>query len=309
MNNNDLNLLRVFALLLDERNVSRAAARLHLTQSALSRALTRLRRDFGDPLFVRAPGGVLPTAKALSLEASIRDTLERVNRLYETPRAFDPKTAKGVIRIATTDYFEQVVWTELAGALHKQAPGITMISMMTGSQIPVQSMRDGEVQLAVAGFFGEMPAGFMKQSIFSDSFVCTMRASGTRKEKEKEMKDKEMTLERFLSLSHLIVSPRGELDGAVDAALQKKGKQRHIAASVCSFLSSGPLVANSDLVLTAPARLVAKFSGHLPLVTFAPPLLLPKINIVQVWHERYHRDPMLQWFRHAIAGAIAKLGD
>ena len=300
MTSNDLNLLRVFALLLDERNVSRAAARLHLTQSALSRALTRLRRDFGDPLFVRGPGGVLPTARALSLEASIRDTLERLNRLYESPRMFDPKTAKGVIRIATTDYFEQVVWAELAGALHKQAPGITMITLMTGSQIPVQAMRDGEVQLAVAGFFGDLPAGFMKQSIFSDTFVCAMKSANSRKEKD-------MSLERFLSLSHLIVSPRGELDGAVDLALRKKGKERHIAASVCSFLSSGLLVANSDLVLTAPARLIAKFSGYLPLVTFAPPLLLPKINIVQVWHERYNRDPMLQWFRHAVAGACAKL--
>lgn len=300
MTTNDLNLLRVFALLLDERNVSRAAARLHLTQSALSRALTRLRRDFSDPLFVRAPGGVLPTAKALALETPIREALERLNRLYETPQAFDPKTAKGVIRIATTDYFEQVVWSGLAGALNKRAPGVTMITMMTGSQVHVQPMRDGEVQLAVAGFFNDLPAGFMKQSIFSDSFVCAMRASPANKEKE-------MTLERFLSLSHLIVSPSGELDGAVDVALRKKGKKRHIAASVCSFLSSGPLVANSDLVLTAPSRLISKFNKYLSLRTFAPPLALPKINIVQVWHERYNRDPMLQWFRHAIAEACGKL--
>ncbi len=83
------------------------------------------------------------------------------------------------------------------------------------------------------------------------------------------------------------MSPRGELDGAVDVALRKKGKKRHIAASVCSFLSSGPLVANSDLVLTAPSGLISKFNKYLSLRTFAPPLALPKINIVQVWHERY----------------------
>jgi DNA-binding transcriptional LysR family regulator len=296
----DLNLLRVFVLLLDECNLSRAALRLHLTQPALSRSLARLRREFNDPLFVRAPGGMLPTPKAVALEPSLREVLEKVDRLYEKPPVFDPAKAKGIVRIATTDYFEQVIWVELAGALSRKAPGLTFVTLMTGSQIPVQEMRDGTVQLAIAGFFGDLPPGFMRQAIFSDKFFSVVRADHPGVKGD-------MTLEAYLDLGHLIVSPRGALEGAVDAALKKKSKRRRVVASVCSFLSSGPLVSTSDLVLTAPAKLVEKFASYLPLSIHEPPLALPKINVVQVWHERFHHDPMLAWLRNAIADACKSL--
>lgn len=125
------------------------------------------------------------------------------------PPVFDPSHAQGIVRIATTDYFEQVVWVDLAGALSRKAPGLTFVTLMTGSQIPVQEMRDGTIQLAIAGYFGDLPPGFMRQSIFSDKFLSVMR-SGIQGAVDS------LTLDTYLKLGHLIVSPRGDLDGAVD---------------------------------------------------------------------------------------------
>ncbi|MCX6126464.1 MAG: LysR family transcriptional regulator [Proteobacteria bacterium] len=293
MNDQDLNLLKTFAFLLEERHISRVAARLHVTQPAISRALARLRIEFNDPLFVRTPKGMLPTAKALALEKPLFELLERVTAFYKAPTAFDPATAKGLIRIATTDYFEQVIWVDLVGALNRQAPGLKFVTLMTGSEFPMDAMRDGTVHLAIAGFFGDLPNGFMRQALFSDHFLSVLR-------KDHPSAKRSLTLEKFLKLSHLVVSPRGDHSGVVDFELQKRGKQRHVAASVCSFLSSGPLVAQSNFVLTAPAKLVERFTTYLPLKAMPPPISLPKINVVQVWHERFHNDAMLSWVRKMI---------
>ena len=293
MTDQDLNLLKTFAFLLEERHISRVAARLHVTQPAISRALARLRVEFNDPLFVRTPKGMLPTAKALALEKPLIDLLERINAFYKAPKLFDPRTAQGSIRIATTDYFEQVIWVDLVGVLNREAPGLRFITLMTGSELPTDAMREGTVHLAIAGFFGELPNGFMRQALFSDHFLSVLR-------KNHPSAKQALTLEEFLKLSHLVVSPNGTHSGAVDVELQKKGKQRHVAASVCSFLSSGPLVAQSDFVLTAPAKLVERFTTYLPLKAMPPPISLPKINVVQVWHERFHNDAMLAWVRKMI---------
>lgn len=300
MNDQDFNLLKTLALLLEERHISRVAVRMHVTQPAISRALARLRVEFNDPLFVRTPKGMLPTAKALALEKPLIELLERLSAFYKTPKAFNPATAEGLIRVATTDYFEQVVWVDLVGNLNRQAPGLKFVTLMTGSELPIDAMREGNIHLAIAGFFGELPNGFMRQMLFSDHFLSVLR-------KNHPAAKRPLTLEDFLELSHLVVSPRGDHSGAVDTELQKSGKQRHVAASVCSFLSSGPLVAQSDFILTAPAKLAEKFAAYLPLKVMTPPVSLPKINVVQVWHERFHNDPMLAWVRKMISDACKSM--
>ena len=300
MKDQDLNLLRILAVLLEERHISRTAARLHVTQPAISRSLTRLRVEFNDQLFVRSTRGMLPTAKALKLEKPLFELLEKIESFYRAPEVFDPAKAKGLVRIATTDYFEQVVWVELVGALNRKAPGLRFVTTLTGSDLPTESMRDGTTHIAIAGFFGDMPNGFMRQALFTDNFLSVIR-------KDHPYSKREIDLADFLKLSHLVVSPGGDSFGAVDVELQKKNKQRHVAASVSSFLSSGPLVANSDLILTAPGRLVDLFTKYLPLRAFKPPLLLPKINVVQVWHERFHSDPMLSWLRKTIYDACQRI--
>jgi DNA-binding transcriptional LysR family regulator len=243
---------------------------------------------------------MLPTTKALALEKPLLELFGKIEAIYRKPEMFNPSHAKGTVRIATTDYFEQVVWVHLLGDLTREAPGLRFVTVMTGSELPVEAMRDGSLQLAIAGFFGELPNGFMRQSLYSDHFVTVVR-------QDHPYAKRELSLEKYLEFSHLLVSPRGDGIGAVEAELQRKKKQRHIAASVSSFLTSGPVVANSDLALTAPSKLVDRFVSHLPLRTYQPPISLPKINIVQVWHERYHQDPMLVWLRKAIYEACQRI--
>jgi DNA-binding transcriptional LysR family regulator len=298
--NQDLNLLKVLAVLLEERHISRAAARLHVTQPAVSRALARLRDEFADQLFVRSPRGMLPTTKALAMEKPLIEMFDKINSFYKAPETFDPATARGTVRIATTDYFEQVVWVDLVGQLCRVAPGLRFVTVMTGSALPVDAMRDGSTHIAIAGFFGDLPNGFMRQALYSDHFLSVMR-------KDHPFGKRELSLDDFISLPHLVVSPGGDSFGVVDAELQKKRLQRHVAASICGFMSSGPLVANSDLILTAPGKLIERFTANLPLRSMRPPLSLPKINVVQVWHERFHHDPMLSWVRKMIHETCQKI--
>lgn len=297
MTPNDLNLLKVFALLLAECNLTRAAFRLGLTQPGLSRALSRLRTEFGDPLFVRAPGGVLPTPKALSLEKPLREALERIESLYLRPTAFRPSEATGIVRLATTDYFEQVVWVGLAGRLCREAPRMTFVTQMTGSDLPTEELRSGNTQLAIAGFFNELPGGLVRKTLMTDRFQCVVR-------KGHPLAAKKLTMETFLKLGHLIVSPRGDLEGVVDRALRAKGEKRHVAASVFNFMSGAELVAASDLVMTTPSRFVGKIASRLDLIVHEPPLAMPPLKLVQVWHERFHNDPLHEWLRGEIAAAV-----
>lgn len=297
----DLNLLRVLHVILEERNLSKAAKRLHLTQPALSRSLVRLRDEFNDPLFVRTSSGMLPTPFAQALEPELRSTLEKLDSLYQRPEAFRPEAATGVVRIATTDYFEQVVWTELIGKLSAAAPNLTFVTQLVGGELPYEAMRSGSINLAIAGYFTDVPAAMKMQKLFEDTFTVVARH-------QHPLVKKRLTLEQYLECGHVLISPRGDLSGAVDRALQKQRKHRHIAASVAGFLSSGSVVANSDLLLTAPSLLAAQFARSLPVQAFAPPLDLPIIKVVQVWHERFHQDPLLTWVRQMIADHCGRIG-
>jgi DNA-binding transcriptional LysR family regulator len=292
----DLNLLHTLAVLLEERHISRAAKRMHITQPAMSCSLARLREEFNDPLFIRTPKGMLPTPKALSLEKPLHEALKSITALYSSPKTFDPVTATGTVRIATTDYFEQVIWTHLLGQLQRQAPQVKFSTILTGGELPSDGLTTGHFQLAIAGYFGDLPTGFMKQALFSDYFTCVTR-------KNHPVIKNSLSLESYLKAKHLLVSPRGDLTGSIDTQLQKLGKSRHIAASVSSFLSSGPVIVNSDYILTAPNRLVQHFSQYLPIKIYKSPLEFPKINVIQVWHERFHQDPLHMWLRKIIFDA------
>lgn len=133
------------------------------------------------------------------------------------------------------------------------APNLIFVTQMTGSQLPSDAMKDGVVQLAIAGFFEGRLAGFIKQTIFSDRFLTLTRTGNPSV-------NGRLSIESYLKLGHVIISPNGDLTTTVDKALRKKRLKRRIVASVANFSVSGPIVANSNLVLTAPGRRIEKFS-------------------------------------------------
>lgn len=175
INQMDLNLLRVLDAVGIEKNTVRAAAKLGLTQPAVSHALNRLRDIFGDRLFVRASRGVVPTPLAQSLQNPVREIVSKAEVLFLGSALFNPLTTQKHFKIATTDYFEQIKFPVLIQIFQHQAPLSTLIASSTRGALPEKELESGELDLAIAGFYGEIPPRFFKQKIFEDDFVCIGR--------------------------------------------------------------------------------------------------------------------------------------
>lgn len=300
MDTQDLNLLRVFEALWRERNVSRAAKQLGVSQPALSHALGRLRRELADPLFVRVPRGIEPTERAVALAQPVADALASLRRVYAPPAVFDPQRAVGRIGVASTEYFEHLVLPRLLPLLRAEAPGIVLQACLAPGRLPKEQMERGEIDLAVAGFFGKLPAGFFSQALLTDEFVCIARRGHP-------VVKRRLTLKRYTELEHLLISPQGDLVGIIDRELSRMGLSRRVVAGTASFLTLGAVVARSELLLTLPRRLAAQFAEQLPIEVHPLPLKAPRLRIVQAWHERTHADPLQRWFRRLLLGVIREL--
>lgn len=289
----DLNLLVLFEALAEELNATRAAARLSLTQPAVSHGLKRLREMLGDALFVRNARGLTPTRRAQQLKPQIAMLLEGARGILTERGAFDPAKITLTVRISTTDYYEQIALPGILGALEKKAPGLTIVSRPTLGELPKAEFEAGTIDIAIAGFFGALPEGYYQQKLYEDDFVCVVRR------KNPFIRGK-LNVEQYLKMRHLMISPQGDLKGRVDALLAKKKQKRLITAGVASFTSTGWILCESDLLLTCPRRLAERFAEYLPVDIHEAPFDVGTISVIQVWHERTHSDPALAWLRALI---------
>ncbi len=287
----------VFEALAMERNVSRAASRLHLSQSAVSHALGRLRDAFGDDLFVRAPRGVVPTARATALQPRILQALEAIRGVYRRDGEFTPKAATGQIRLGSTEAFEHIALPKLIPLLSREAPNLVLNSRMVHGKLPKEDMEQGVCDVAIAGFFGDLPEGFYKRKLYDDGFVCVVRKDHPRIKKAP-------TLDQYVAERHLLISPQGDLHGVVDQQLEKKKKSRQVVAGISNFLTPGAVVAGSDLILTLPSRIADLHRRLFHLNVYEIPLTVPKVTMLMTWHERTHRDPLHQWFREKLVACV-----
>ncbi len=284
----DLNLLVALDTLLREKNVTRAAARLGISQSAMSHALRRMRNLFEDPLFVSTPRGMQPTPRAQELADPIERILKGVEHVLDQPR-FDPATAQRKFRIIASDYAQFVLLPSLVRYLERHAPGID-ITIRTARSLLFERLERGDADLAIGLFDSDMEDGY-RQELFSERFVCLVRA-------EHPVARRGLTLERFLEFPHALVSPREFEDtGIVDTALAKLGKKRRVSLSVPHFLVAPYAIAGSDLLLTIPARIAHAFEKPFHLRILRPPLELPGFTMSQYWHERSRQEPAHTWLR------------
>jgi len=293
----DLNLLVALDALLAERNVTRAARRLGLSQPALSAQLARLRDLFGDALFLPAQRGVTPTARAIELEAPVRQALDQVHNVLARGRGFDPATADLTVAIACSDYVQLAVIAPLVLDLRASAPKLRIaIRQLDGALLGPQ-MEAGMVDLAVMTPSTAPPA-LRTRRLFHERYVTIARR------RHPGVKGK-LTLDDFVTLEHVVVSPRGGgLSGPVDTALGKLGRRRRIAVSTASFLFVPELVARSDLIATVPERLVQGRAERLQVLE--PPLPVEGFAIGLVWHERTHQHPAHRWVRERVRTLCGK---
>lgn len=294
----DLNLLMVFQALWQERNVTKAALAIGCSQPSLSRALARLRHDLGDPLFVRVPGGMAPTNRAKEIAESVCGSLDIIEKVYSPTPSLDLKKIEQVVTVATSDYFEVIAAVKLIPALTKAAPGLSINFRNHTGAIPKAEMERGEIDLVVSGLYEGLPEGFYQQSLLVDHYRSA-RSKNAYSPTEK------VEISEFVSLRHVLVTPKGDLHGAVDAALAKLKKSRKVAIGSSHFLSAGLIAAESDLILTAPGLIIENMKKYLPLLDFPTPVKIPPLKLLQVWHGRSQRDPLLKWFRQFVKTNIS----
>jgi len=292
----DLDLLRVFHALHTEQHVTRAARAVGLSQPALSRALGRLRLCFGDPLFVRTPRGMLPTPRAQQLAPAIDDVLGRARALVR-PVALTPASLERTFVVGSVDFAESVLLPRLLALAAKEAPGVSITSRPLGADAG-DALAAGQLDLAI-GVRAALPAGVMLKHLFDDDFVCVVRRAHPTVKRE-------LTIEAFAALHHVLIAPRGEPGSPVDTALAAQGLSRRIAVRTHTFLAAPLIVAQTDLVLTGPRRVLVPMAKHLDLRLIAPPVELKGFAVYHAWHPRMQHDPAHVWLR-ALVHRAAKL--
>ena len=288
----DLNLLVALDALLAERNVTRAASRLHISQPALSAQLARLRDLFGDQLLLPAQRGMVPTARALELQEPLRRALDQVRRVTVSGAAFDPADAAQTITIAASDYIQVAVLLDFALRLRKEAPGIRIgIRAIDGAAIGGQ-MERAEVDIALMTA-ETAPPNLRRRVLFEEHYQMIARRNHPRIRRK-------LTLEMLAREDHVIVSPRGgSFSTAIDTALSAVGITRRVALSAASFLFVPEIIARSDLIAFVPSRLVHNRATRL--AVFESPIKVPGFAISLIWHDRTHDHPAHAWVRSKIA--------
>lgn len=288
----DLNLLVVFNQLLVERRVSKVADNLGLTQPAVSNSLAKLRKLFGDALFLRTPKGMEPTPFADQLAESVTYALSLIHGGINQRTTFDPARAERAFTIGMTDIGEIYFLPSLLERLRHDAPGVTLSTVRNAAVNLKDEMEAGKVDLAI-GLLPQLKAGFFQRRLFRQSYVCLMR-------KGHPLDKKRISLAEFRAAEHLVVVSAGTGHGKVDELLRRSGIKRTVRLTVPHFVSVGHILQRSDLVATVPARLADRLIGPFGLTQVSHPAKLPAVSINALWHAKYHRAPANQWLRGVV---------
>ena len=291
----DLNLLQVLDALMEERNVTRAAERLHLSQPAVSSALNRLRQAFDDPLFLRTQRGVVPTPRAIELANDARAVLRRVESMIDA-RPFDPATVDVTFTIGANDYGQFAVVAPLMEYLRKHAPLVKLTVVQLDVNIG-ERLQHQSIDFAIT-LLSEPPPEAHAMPLFKEKFLCAGRIDHPGLTKGR------LTLDEFCALDHIRISPaNARLVDPVDQALAGLGRRRRVVVTVPNFFLLPRMLRHSDLVSIAPAGLARYFNWTLTAVP--PPLKIPGFVMNLVWHERTHGSEGHRWLRERMAALFA----
>ncbi|MCC7283525.1 MAG: LysR family transcriptional regulator [Acetobacteraceae bacterium] len=289
----DLNLLRVFDAVMRERHVTRAAARLGLTQSAVSNGLARLRRAFGDELFVRRPGGVEPTALANDLDPRIAAALDEVQAALALKLPFVPASATEHFSIGMSEYAEAVLAAPLVAALAAEAPGCTLTIRHVDRTDAAALLECQDIAIALAVMTEELPAHFTRILVLPDEFVTLMRPGHA-------LSEGELSLPRFVGFPHLVVSPNGSRRAALDEPLRAAGHPRRVTVTCGHFLAVADILLASDLVCTMSGRMGSRIARAHGLVARPAPVDVRHARLSMAWHRRHEAHPAHVWLRRKL---------
>lgn len=288
----DIGLLMAFEALIQERNVSRAADRLGITQPALSGRLTRLRTIFGDQLFVPVAGrGVAPTPRANALGATLPQLLDHLREFIGPSPSFDPGKSNREFVLAAYDNPAIMLGPDIVPALKRASPNIRITFVVPDPETITQALERGDIDMVV-GLPRPEDGGLIGRRLFTDEFMTAQRHGHPRG-------GHPITLDEFCAAEHMLVSTSGGgYRGAVDRALDKLGRSRHVSLSVQSYALAPLILGSSDLLCTLPGRFLRRFEAMVDL--FAPPLDIGNVELYALWHPRMRDDPAHRWFRDLV---------
>jgi DNA-binding transcriptional LysR family regulator len=292
----NLNLLPVLDALLAERSVSRAAARVGLSQPAVSNALAQLRAHLGDPLLVRKGNGMAPTERALALAGPLRAALLALEQGLEPAQAFDPASAKRNFIIMTNDFVAFAMLPRLLARLQREAPGVAVQIRAWPEHVVPSELARGDADLML-GFNRGLPVGHHATPLFQDRFVFVAR------EAHPLVRGK-ISLATYTKLKHVIVSHEPNARGVFDDLLAERGLSRNVALRVSHFLLVPPIIAATDYVAALSEIVAVPAEKTLRLQLLKMPLPFEAASVHMVWHERTGASPAHAWFR----GVVEEVG-
>jgi LysR family transcriptional regulator, nod-box dependent transcriptional activator len=295
----DLNLLIALDVLFAEKSVSRAGERLHLSQSATSGALARLRAAFHDPLLIQVGRKMVLTPLSEGLVEPVREFLLKAEVILNSNPVFDPATSTRKFRIMMSDYVETVVMTEALPRMQKVAPHV-IVELLSNAEGGSEPLDRGEIDLAI------VPTRFLStdhpsERLFEDRFTC-MAWSGNREI------GREISLETFLSLGHVVVrfGKQQQIPTFDEWFVERFGHQRRIEVVTTAFNLMPQLLIGTSRIATGHCRLAAFYQRYLPLKLVAPPLEIPPLEESMQWHKSRDRDPGTIWLRSMLKSVIAE---
>ena len=294
----DLNLLLVFDRMLAEKRVSAVAESLGLSQPAISNALARLRRAFGDELFLRTARGMEPTPFALQLAEPVAYAMGTLHEALNQQTVFDPATSTRSFTLAMTDIGEIYFAPVLMEVLSRAAPGVTISTVRNTAVNLRDAMEAGQVDIAI-GLLPQLKASIFQRRLFKQRYVCLFSAAHPLAAKPK------LTLKDFCAAEHLLVKAAGTGHGQVDELMAAQGIARRIRLTVPHFVAIGHILRSTPMIATVPERLAQSIAEPFGLVWRTHPVALPQIAINAFWHARFHRDPGNQWLRGVLFDRFA----
>lgn len=297
----DINILVHLHELLETASVTEAARSLGITQSAMSYVLRRLRGLFDDELLVRGPGGMSRTPRAEALREPLYRSLLALQDTLTSHEHFDPASSERSFRLVVSDYMQLVFLPSTMAIISHEAPGIQLqIESFTEPERITSRLLSGEVDLATGGPLFGLREDIVRELLLEDRLCCAVRRDHPRV-------GARLTLEEYVGLPHVLISPTGHGSSIVDDVLATMGHQRHVAVRVQSFLSAPFLVATSDAVITAPERILRVYAEPLGLRLLQAPIKLDGFELALMWSERERHDAGLAWLRQVFIRASQEL--
>jgi DNA-binding transcriptional LysR family regulator len=290
MSTPDLNLLVTLDVLLAEGSVARAAQRLRLSPSAMSRALARLRATTGDPLLVRAGRGLVPTPLALQLRERVGQLVQDAEAVLRPQERLDLEHLVRTFTLRTSDGFVENFGPPLIDRVGAGAPGVRLRFVQKPDKDSA-SLRDGTVDLDTGVVEGTSGPEVRAQGLFRDRFIGVVRMGHA-------LSQSEITPSRYAAGRHVLVSRRGLDQGPIDEALSPLGLEREIATIVGGFSTALALARATDLIASVPERHTGNLRAGMH--SFALPVATPEITISMLWHPRLDADPAHRWLRECV---------